>query len=380
MSNTVVEVKNLTKVFGDVTAVNDVSFSIEEKDFLILLGPSGCGKTTILRMIAGLEEPTSGEIFLREKLVYSSEKKIFVPARERSVGLVFQSYALWPHMTVFENIAFGLRVQHLNSVAIKAKVKEGLSFMQLEEMANRYPQEMSGGQQQRVALARMLVSEPEVFLMDEPLSNLDAKLRLEMRAEIKNIHFQTGATTVYVTHDQVEALTMANKIAVLNHGRMEQFDKPKAIYKYPATLFVADFIGSPTINKLKGVLQFEEGAGICSVRGDSFKLVTGYKINTRVQEGQEVVAAVRPESVLVDSVKGHEGSINIFSAEISTVLPAGPEIILQVKFKNYILNLLITQDVDYLAGEKVDIYIPPKEVLLFNSSTGRLIPPSMNTQ
>ena len=378
MGNKVVEVKNLTKVFGDVTAVDNVSFSIEEKDFLILLGPSGCGKTTILRMIAGLETPTSGEILLRDKLVYSSEKNIFVPARERGVGLVFQSYALWPHMTVFENIAFGLRVQHLDSKTIKSKVKEGLSFMQLEEMAERYPQEMSGGQQQRVALARMLVSSPEVFLMDEPLSNLDAKLRLDMRAEIKKIHFETGATTVYVTHDQVEALTMANKIAVLNHGRIEQFGKPKVVYKHPGTLFVADFIGSPTINKLKGVGRFNKEAGVYNVNGDSFTLATGYSKGAGIEEGQEVIAAVRPESVIVNTEKGRQASINTFNGKVSTVLPAGPETILQVKFKDYLLNLLITQEVEFSPDEEVGLYIPPKEVLLFNSSTGKLIPPPGN--
>ncbi len=378
--SSVVEVKNLTKVFGDVTAVNNVSFTIEEKDFLILLGPSGCGKTTILRMIAGLEEPTSGEIYLNGKLVYSSEKKVFIPARERGVGLVFQSYALWPHMTVFENIAFGLRVKHYDSETIRRKVHEGLSYMQLEEMANRYPQEMSGGQQQRVALARMLVSEPGVFLMDEPLSNLDAKLRLEMRAEIKNIHLQTGATTVYVTHDQVEALTMANKIAVMNKGRIEQFDKPKTIYKHPSTLFVADFIGSPTINKVNGTVSVENG--VVTIRNGSFVFHTAYTSETNLANGDEVVAAIRPENILVTksdgsfedtSGNGIEIKTNIFDAEIYTVLPAGPETILQVKFGNYIFNLLITQEVEYSPGERVRIYLSPKDILLFSSKTGKLI-------
>ncbi len=373
MADKVVEVRNLTKRFGDVIAVNDISFSIDEKDFLILLGPSGCGKTTILRMIAGLEEPTSGEIYLRGKLVYSSEKSIFVPARERGVGLVFQSYALWPHMTVFENIAFGLRVKHLDNTTIKQKVREGLAYMQLEEMENRYPQEMSGGQQQRVALARMLVSEPEVFLMDEPLSNLDAKLRLEMRAEIKNIHFQTGATTVYVTHDQVEALTMANKIAVMNHGRIEQFDHPKAVYKHPATLFVADFIGSPTINKIKGKIDAEGSGGKVKVSFGNFSILTDYAAGGVFGRDKEVVAAVRPENISVVGERGKGSPENVFSCEVNTVLPAGPETILKLKLGEIGLNLLITQEAEYRKGERVNVYIPPEAVLLFDSETGKLM-------
>jgi len=368
----IVEVRNLTKIFGNVVAVKDISFTIEEKDFLILLGPSGCGKTTILRMIAGLEIPTSGEIYLRGRLVFSSKRGVFVPARVREVGLVFQSYALWPHMTVHENVGFGLQVKKMKSDLIKKKVAQVLEFMRLEEMAGRYPQEMSGGQQQRVALARMLVCEPGIFLMDEPLSNLDAKLRLEMRAEIKNLHSQTGATTVYVTHDQVEALTMANRISVLNHGRIEQMGKPKHIYKRPSTLFVADFIGSPAMNKIKGVIAKPRGPagsepGNAEVVCNGFTLLTAYK---NLPERKEVVAAIRPENIM----RVPAPRMNTLEAEVHTILPAGPETILQVKYGEIIFNILMTQETEAEVGEQIYIHFPPEHILIFDQDSRKLLP------
>jgi multiple sugar transport system ATP-binding protein len=368
----IVEVKNLTKIFGSVVAVKDVSFSIEERDFLILLGPSGCGKTTILRMIAGLEIPTSGEIILRDRLVFSSKRGVFVPAREREVGLVFQSYALWPHMTVFENVGFGLQVKKMKSLEIKRKVEQVLEFLRLEDMAGRYPQEMSGGQQQRVALARMLVCEPGIFLMDEPLSNLDAKLRLEMRAEIKNLHYQTGATTIYVTHDQVEGLTMANKISVLNRGEIEQMGEPKHIYKMPSTLFVADFIGSPTINKIRGVVGNPSGAagekpGNVEIVCNHFSLSTAYEA---LPEGKEVVLAIRPENISRVSAPG----TNTLSAEVHTILPAGPETILQVTVHDMTLNILMTQETEVQVGDQIYIHFPPEHVLIFDEAEQKLLP------
>lgn len=369
MTEPIVEVKNLTKFFGDVVAVNNVSLTIEEKDFLILLGPSGCGKTTILRMIVGLEIPSSGEIYLKNRCVFSSKKGVSVPARQREVGLVFQSYALWPHMTVFENIAFGLKVKRMKSEMIREKVKDVLNYMRLEEMAGRYPQEMSGGQQQRVALARMLISEPGIFLMDEPLSNLDAKLRLEMRAEIKNIHYQTGATTVYVTHDQIEGQTMANKIAVINNGIIEQMEHPKIIYNRPANLFVADFIGSPSINKIEGTAVIRSTAkdGTVDVTNDLFSLITSYK---NIKNGSEVVAAIRPENISIVTKPG----INTIEGEIQTILPSGPETILQVKCNGIPFSILMTKEVDLELGKKISIYLPPEYILIFDKGSSNLLP------
>ena len=369
MSSPLIEVRNLTKVFGKVVAVDSVSFTIEEKDFLILLGPSGCGKTTILRMIVGLEIPTEGEIFLRGKPVFSSTMGIMVPAREREVGLVFQSYALWPHMTVFQNIAFGLNVKHMKSDIVHEKVEEVLSYMKLEEMAKRYPQEMSGGQQQRVALARMLVSKPDIFLMDEPLSNLDAKLRLEMRAEIKNIHFQTGATTVYVTHDQVEGQTMANRIAVINKGIVEQLAPPKTIYNRPANLFVADFIGSPTINLIEGTVVAGDigNSDKMTAKNGFFTLTTAYQ---GLKPGLNVIAAIRPEDISVVP----ESGTNTIAVTIDTILPTGPETILRVKYHDIIFNILVTKDIDVMPGKRIHIFIPPEHILIFDRQTSCLLP------
>jgi len=367
MERPIIEVENLTKVFGSVVAVDNVTFSINEKEFLILLGPSGCGKTTILRMIAGLEIPTEGEIRLNGRVVFSSEKGVFIPARERDVGLVFQSYALWPHMTVFQNIAFGLKVKRETAPQIEKKVSDIISYMQLEGLKDRYPQEMSGGQQQRVALARMLVSQPDILLMDEPLSNLDAKLRLDMRAEIKNIHAQTGATTVYVTHDQVEAQTMASNIAVINKGIIEQIAPPKTIYNRPANLFVADFIGSPSINLIEGTTEAGEDDGKMSVRNELFSLKTSC---SGVPAGRSVVAAIRPENI---SIVPSEG-VNTLEGEVRTILPSGPETILRVRCERYVFSLLLMQQVTLSPGQKVHLSLPPEKILVFDKETENLLP------
>jgi len=366
METPLIEVKNLRKVFGHVVAVDNVSFTIQEKEFLALLGPSGCGKTTILRMIAGLEIPTQGEIYLKGRLVFSSSKGIFLPARERTVGLVFQSYALWPHMTVSENIAFGLKVKRENAKSIAKKVDAILAYMQLDNMQKRYPQEMSGGQQQRVALARMLVNEPDILLMDEPLSNLDAKLRLEMRAEIKNIHSQTGATTVYVTHDQVEGQTMASHIAVINRGLIEQIAPPKTIYRHPANLFVADFIGYPAINMIKGRTGRQgDECGVFIENGDVF-LRTTYK---DLPTGMNVVAGIRPESIRIVEQK----QPNSLEGEVRTVLPAGPETVLRVRCGGQTFSLLATQEISLSSGARIKMVLPPDGILVFEQESGRLI-------
>jgi len=366
METPLIEVKNLRKVFGNVVAVDDVSFAIREKEFLALLGPSGCGKTTILRMIAGLEIPTGGEITLKGRLVFSSRKGVFVPARERAVGLVFQSYALWPHMTVFENIAFGLKVKREDAKGITEKVDDILAYMQLDDMQRRYPQEMSGGQQQRVALARMLVNKPDILLMDEPLSNLDAKLRLEMRAEIKNIHSQTGATTVYVTHDQVEGQTMASHIAVINRGLIEQMAPPKTIYRRPANLFVADFIGYPTINLIPGQTGRQgDDRGVFIQEGHVF-LRTGY---TNLPGGMRVVAGIRPESVLIAAQPQPNG----LEGEVRTILASGSETVLRVRSGGQTLSLLASQETSLSSGDRINLVLPPDSILVFDQQSGRLM-------
>src|SRR5512136_2731551 len=270
METATIVIKNLTKRFGNVAAVNDVSLTIEPGAFLTLLGPSGCGKTTLLRCVAGLEDPDGGEIYIGDKLVFSHRQGISLPAGKRDLGLVFQNYALWPHMKVNKNITFALEIQKLPKEEMEKRVKEALAEVQMEGYEDRYPREMSGGQQQRIALARMLAYRPKVFLMDEPLSNLDARLRMDMRSELKRLHYVSGATTIYVTHDQVEALTMSTNIAVMKEGVVQQFDTPDKVYHFPINLFVADFIGNPKVNLMDGKVS-----GKNTVDLGAFKIAVG---------------------------------------------------------------------------------------------------------
>jgi iron(III) transport system ATP-binding protein len=232
-----VSIRNLSKRFGSATALHGVSLEIESQELFFLLGPSGCGKTTLLRLVAGFYQPDQGEVFFGEKPMHD------VPPHQRNAGMVFQNYALWPHLTVAENVAYGLEVRRVSAADKRQRVAEALAIVQMEDYAGRMPNQLSGGQQQRVALARALVIKPDVLLLDEPLSNLDARLRLEMREEIHRIHAQTRITTIYVTHDQKEALSLAHRLAVLRDGRVEQLGTPRAVYRSPANRFVADFIG-----------------------------------------------------------------------------------------------------------------------------------------
>ncbi len=308
---TTITIKNLTKRFGDVVAVNDISLEIEPRTFLTLLGPSGCGKTTLLRCIAGLEDPDSGEIFIGDNLVYSSSKGVSVTPGKRNLGLVFQNYALWPHMTVYKNITFALEILKLPRKEINERVDEALAEVQMEGYKDRYPREMSGGQQQRIALARMLAYRPAVFLMDEPLSNLDARLRMDMRTELKRLHHISNATTVYVTHDQVEAMTMSSNIAVMKDGRIQQVDNPDMVYHYPANLFAADFIGNPKVNLLEGRVA---GKNLVDVGKFSIPVKTFDKTGA-------VVAGIRPEDILV-STNAASGATEF---QAYSVLPAGAD-------------------------------------------------------
>src|SRR5512142_1255195 len=288
---TTITIKNLTKRFGDVAAVNDVSLTIEPGAFLTLLGPSGCGKTTLLRCVAGLEEPDEGEIYIGDKLVFSRRQGITLPAGQRNLGLVFQNYALWPHMTVYKNMTFALEIQKLSKADMDKRARDSLNEVQMGGYEERYPREMSGGQQQRIALARMLAYRPKVFLMDEPLSNLDARLRMDMRAELKRLHHIAGATTIYVTHDQVEALTMSTTIAVMKEGTIQQVGTPDCIYHYPANLFIADFIGNPKVNLLDGVMDGRDCADL-----GAFKV----PVRTPNATGQ-VVVGIRPEDIAIST-------------------------------------------------------------------------------
>ena len=309
--STTITIKNLTKRFGDVTAVNDVSLIIQPGSFLTLLGPSGCGKTTLLRCIAGLEDPNEGEIVIGDKLVFSSARGISLPPGQRDLGLVFQNYALWPHMKVDKNITFALEIQKLPKDEMRKRMMEALAEVQMEGFEDRYPREMSGGQQQRIALARMLAYRPKVFLMDEPLSNLDARLRMDMRTELKRLHHSSAATTVYVTHDQMEAMTMSTKIAVMKLGVIQQMDTPDMVSHFPANLFVADFIGNPKVNLLSGWVS-----GKNTVDVGKFNV----PVKTFRQTG-DVVLGIRPEDILISETSIPNG----VEFQAYSVLPSGSD-------------------------------------------------------
>ncbi len=291
-----VVLKGLSKSFGDVNVVNNIDLEIKDHEFLSFLGPSGCGKTTTLRMIAGFDMPTTGEIFIGERLVSSVEKKIFVPPEERNVGMVFQNYAVWPHMDVFKNVAYPLKIKKTGAEEMKERVMKVLSMVKLTGMEKRYPHQLSGGQQQRVALARALVMEPDVMLLDEPLSNLDAKLREEMRFEIKDIQRRIGVTIIYVTHDQAEAMAMSDRILLLHNARVQQLGTPKDLYERPENQFVADFIG--LINFLK--IDVTDRNGRMMATFTSSPETPPFEVNPentgKSSEGG-FVFAIRPENV-----------------------------------------------------------------------------------
>jgi multiple sugar transport system ATP-binding protein len=325
MSNIFME--NIWKKYGNVTAVNDISLTIEDGSFTTLLGPSGCGKTTMLRMIAGLEEPTSGSIRTDDQVFYSSDECMCLPPGKRGLGLVFQNYALWPHMTVWDNIAFGLKIQKLNQKELKNRIDSMGSLLRIDTLMNRFPSELSGGQQQRVALARVLASKPNILLLDEPLSNLDAKLRMDMRAELKRLHEDTGSTIVYVTHDQLEALTMSTMVAVMRDGRIEQYEPPLDIYRNPANVFVAEFVGNPKINMMPGKLQPESGGWILDLGFGSWLLDSA----SSCRPGQ-VLVGIRPEQI--DIKENPAGRFKVFST-----LPAGSETYIRVKIDDQYITV-----------------------------------------
>ena len=285
---------NINKSFGDNHVVKDLSLKVEKGEFVVLLGPSGCGKTTALRMIAGLESVDSGEIEIGDSVVTNKLPKF------RNISMVFQSYALYPHKTVSENIAFPLKVRKISGDARDKAILDAAKQVHMEDLLDRYPRQLSGGQRQRVALARAIVRQPDIFLMDEPLSNLDAKLRVEMRREIKKLHQQLGTTIVYVTHDQTEAMSLGTSIAIMNHGIIQQCDSPKVIYQKPQNTFVADFIGSPSMNLLSGKIKINGSDTIFNIDGDtkiSIPIKNYEFINKHINENQEVFFGIRPEHI-----------------------------------------------------------------------------------
>jgi multiple sugar transport system ATP-binding protein len=357
--STTITIKNLSKHFGKVIALDHVSLVIEPGTFVTLLGPSGCGKTTLLRCVAGLEDPDGGEIYIGDKLVFSYDQGIILPPGKRDLGLVFQNYALWPHMKVEKNITFALEIQKMPKAEMDKRVKESLKEVQMEGYEDRYPREMSGGQQQRIALARMLAYRPKVFLMDEPLSNLDARLRMDMRSELKRLHHISGATTIYVTHDQVEALTMSTNIAVMKEGVLQQFDTPDKIYHFPANLFVADFIGNPKVNLLDGFVS-----GNNSVDLGNFKIT----IDTANASGS-VVVGIRPEDIAI-SPQPIPGAVE-FNAY--SVLPSGADSTIIARRENVELTIKVMGISKIQMDDRIWLTFDPETLNLYHKSDGNLI-------
>lgn len=358
-----IELRHVSKRFGNVVAVKDLSLVVEPGRFLTILGPSGCGKTTVLRMIAGLEEPDAGEIVIDERLVSSHRQGIFVPPAQRGVGMVFQSYALWPHMTVFQNVAFGLELARKPLSDVRGQVRQALADLQLSELADRYPQEMSGGQQQRVAVARMLAPRPGIFLLDEPLSNLDARLRMDMRSELKRLHRETGATIVYVTHDQLEAMTMSTHVAVMaKAGRLEQFAEPEVVYRYPATLFVADFVGSLKTNLLPAVIRRDGQHTVLDF--GTFDLPYPETVPL-----EQVVVGIRPENIGL-SLEPSPGAPEF---KVYSALPAGSELIVNARRGNVMVTIKETRYLKIESDRSVWVSFVPATFNLYDPVSTRLL-------
>ena len=361
-----ITLKNVTKRFGDLEVVKNLNLEIQNRDFIVLLGPSGCGKTTTLRMIAGLETPTSGEIMIDGKVVFSSEKEINIPPNKRNVGFLFQNYALWPHMTAYRNIALGLENLKWKKEEINSRVSDLAQLLKIEELLDRYPSELSGGQQQRVAIARTLAPKPDVLLMDEPLSNLDAKLRMEMRSELKRLHLEIKSTFVYVTHDQLEAMTLATKVCLIKKGILQQFAFPMEIYDNPSNAFVADFIGNPSMNLLKVVCE-DTKEKQCTLRyGEVTLLFKSDELNGNIRKGQEMILGLRPEDIELKE-KSSAGGI---TGTIHSVLSSGKESVVRVRVGNEFLTVSSFGRLGISMDQKCSLEFNATKYLLFDKKTG----------
>ncbi len=344
--------EDVTKRFGDVVAVDDVSLEVKEGELFTLLGPSGCGKTTTLRIIAGFELPDEG------KVLFDSEEVTFKKPYERGCAMVFQNYALWPHMNVFDNVAYGLKMRKLPMSEIKKRVEEVLDLVGLRGLEDRFPLQLSGGQQQRVALARALVVEPKVLLLDEPLSNLDAKLRLRMREEVKKLQRRLGITTIYVTHDQEEAMSLSDRVAIMNRGRILQIGSPMEVYMSPRNLFVATFIGRSTI--LRG--RVIESSDISVVLDAGGLRIEGYVAeNIRLEKGREAIAVMRPEDFSLEA----EAESNKLEGHVELAMFLGPFKQIRVRVGSQTIIAYVDPELEIDSGSKVTLYIGRDDVAIF---------------
>jgi multiple sugar transport system ATP-binding protein len=360
-----VTIRKLTKRYGKIVAVNNLDLDIEDKAFIILLGPSGCGKTTTLRCIAGLETPDEGEIRIGDTLVNDLHPK------DRDIAMVFQSYALYPHMTAFDNIAFPLKMRNVPKNEIKERVKRTADLLRITHFLDRKPGQLSGGEKQRVALGRAIVRDPKVFLMDEPLSNLDAKLRLQMRTELKRLQRELKVTTIYVTHDQVEAMTMGDKIAIMESGALQQFDFPTQIFNSPASLFVAGFVGSLPMNLLdcnltekNGSYALDSGTFIVPITANMSELIK------KSASTSELILGIRPEEVSLTKECSPDAFIE---GEVYVTELLGTEVIIHIKMGDSLLKVKTSADFDINTGEKVWIGFRKDKIHIFDKKTEKAI-------
>jgi multiple sugar transport system ATP-binding protein len=354
--------KNLTKRFDEVVAVNKMNDVIENEQFVVLVGPSGCGKTTTLRMIAGLEEVTEGEIYIGDRLVND------VPPKDRDIAMVFQNYALYPHMDVYNNMAFGLKLRRTPKAEIERRVINAARILHIEDLLKRKPKQLSGGQRQRVALGRAIVRDPKVFLMDEPLSNLDAKLRVQMRTEIAKLHQRLNATIVYVTHDQTEAMTMADKIIIMKDGIVQQTGMPQEVYDHPENMFVAGFIGSPAMNFVDVTVTDK-----LTLKNHQFEIETPPKIKEIIKNnglvGKDVVVGIRPEDLEDAEFMPDAKPTNTITAVVEVTEPMGAEIYVYVDINGVLMTARVTPKSKLKSGDNAKLHVDLEMIHIFDKVT-----------
>jgi len=369
-------VKNVYKIYPgdkgrDITAVKDVTLEIEDREFVVLVGPSGCGKSTTLRMIAGLEEISKGDIYIGDRRVND------MPPKDRDIAMVFQNYALYPHMSVYDNLAFGLKLRNYPKPEIKKRVIDAAGILSIEELLDRKPKALSGGQRQRVAVGRAIVRQPKVFLFDEPLSNLDAKMRVQMRTEITKLHQRLQATMIYVTHDQIEAMTMGDRIVVMNEGVVQQIDTPLALYNQPVNLFVAGFLGSPPMNFITGTLKLERESLVFSeIQGGTIQMRLAAQERPAAREfvGKSMLFGIRPEDIELAQFSGRDGSTGSFPAIVDIVEPMGAETNLYLQTGAHTVVCRSQRALDHReAGHRLQFEMDLKKAHLFDPESGRRV-------
>jgi multiple sugar transport system ATP-binding protein len=362
-------IKDLTKKYGNNVAVEHLSLEIEDGEFFILLGPSGCGKTTILLSLAGLIDVDEGEIWFGDELVRSTKRKVNVETRKREVAMVFQDYALYPHKTVFDNIAFPLKIRGLNESEIKKRVNDVVEFLGLSQLLNRKPRQLSGGQRQRVALGRAIIRKPRVFLMDEPLANLDAKLRVYARVELKKLQRNLGVTAIYVTHDQVEAMTIGDRIAILNDGLLQQIGTPEDVYDNPKNVFVASFIGSPPMNILEGKLRDKNGRTVVDTGIFTYELGKEMDAIIKGAKTSDITIGIRPEHIII--IKEKQNST--FEARVELVELIGRELFVHLKKEEKSLIVITSPAERPNIGENIRFKFDENKIFFFDKKTGEAL-------